>query len=339
MLCDLFSEYRATKEFKSLGSPLASPISFIGDLVENSPRFTLDRSATMMIQNMSTGDPKSFVTALPVCKSPYKTFWVEMAFRDRHDWLVAQMEKGMPIVEYEMSKQPQRLGFLYMTREDSPGYILVQPVWTHEPPVVEMASMALLINTGEGPTDAEVLKMAHELFADTSLREKNRYKRVEDVLSFAALSLRIDYVRTPWYEDFWKKIDQNAGAIRKHAEEAARYDLSAEWRFALSLLISLNSRNILGTGEVVDVTKLNKARQKAKRPLLLNHAPITLNLSPALKRRISNPSTRAHSMASAEPHMVRGHFKVRKTGVYWWSPHPRSGDADLGQVKYNVVAR
>jgi hypothetical protein len=32
-------------------------------------------------------------------------------------------------------------------------------------------------------------------------------------------------------------------------------------------------------------------------------------------------------------HLVRGHFKVRRTGLFWWSPHVRGkGEAPVGQT-------
>jgi hypothetical protein len=42
---------------------------------------------------------------------------------------------------------------------------------------------------------------------------------------------------------------------------------------------------------------------------------------------------------AARQHLVRGHFKIRKTGVYWWAPFLR-GDARHGTIKrheYEVV--
>ena len=34
-------------------------------------------------------------------------------------------------------------------------------------------------------------------------------------------------------------------------------------------------------------------------------------------------------------HLVRGHFKLRNGGVYWWRPHLR-GNPLLGQVKHTA---
>lgn len=38
------------------------------------------------------------------------------------------------------------------------------------------------------------------------------------------------------------------------------------------------------------------------------------------------------SREAARQHLVRGHFKIRRTGVYWWSPFLR-GDGTRGTVK------
>lgn len=40
-----------------------------------------------------------------------------------------------------------------------------------------------------------------------------------------------------------------------------------------------------------------------------------------------------HAATSAKRlHVTRGHFKVRKTGIFWWNQHWR-GDAKLGTVE------
>jgi hypothetical protein len=35
---------------------------------------------------------------------------------------------------------------------------------------------------------------------------------------------------------------------------------------------------------------------------------------------------------AARAHLVRGHFKIRRTGVFWWSSFLR-GDAGKGELK------
>jgi hypothetical protein len=37
-------------------------------------------------------------------------------------------------------------------------------------------------------------------------------------------------------------------------------------------------------------------------------------------------------------HFVRGHFKARKSGVFWWSPHAR-GDLSRGMVAKDYEVR
>jgi hypothetical protein len=49
---------------------------------------------------------------------------------------------------------------------------------------------------------------------------------------------------------------------------------------------------------------------------------------------VSNGQT--NQRADVEAHMVRGHFKKRKHGVYWWSPFIR-GTGELKQRKGYIM--
>ena len=81
--------------------------------------------------------------------------------------------------------------------------------------------------------------------------------------------------------------------------------------------------------------KLNKARAKAGKPALMDYHELTLRLSPGELREAHARGVRGPSHA----HMVRGHFKVRATGVYWWRPFIRGDMAEgFTEKRYRVKA-
>lgn len=335
MLCDLFAEFEALKEKPPLDPHVPEILAQIGKRVATCPRFVLDRSATLMIQTISTQDVKNFIQTLDLCRMPFKRLWVEIAFADRSEWLVEQRRLGRELSQHDSSLEPHRLGFLL---EEDNGDIVVHVVWNFVLPdltTMEMARKALVITVGR-PSDP-VRKERHfrEMMASPQERRRMNIKTEADGNWWAEMASRVDYVATPLYEPFWTLARRLGPAAVAEYEHKTMYDLAGEWRFVMALLIVLNSRNIIAIGEEEDTSRVNKARAKKGKTPILAHRPIRLNLSSVQKRRILALAT---GKGDASPHLVRGHFKVRKTGVYWWSPHARGGHADEQPRTYTVTA-
>jgi hypothetical protein len=93
-------------------------------------------------------------------------------------------------------------------------------------------------------------------------------------------------------------------------------DIEGEAPFVETIIAMMNSRNAV-EHHPVDLTALNKSRTKRGRPPFLSYRTTHLQLSQAQKRAFRAGLL---SREDAGRHRVRGHFKIRKTGVYWWSP-------------------
>lgn len=86
--------------------------------------------------------------------------------------------------------------------------------------------------------------------------------------------------------------------------------------------MALNVKNATTSESVEFTPELNAARARKNKPPLKNYTYIGSNMS--------TPDTgAAQSGKSPMAHVVRGHFKERKTGTYWWNPHI----AGKGEVK------
>jgi hypothetical protein len=72
----------------------------------------------------------------------------------------------------------------------------------------------------------------------------------------------------------------------------------------------------------------------AKKPPLTEFIVTRLNLSRGTANR---GVALGLSREAARKHPVRGHFNVRKTGIYWWSPFPRGTDEPIQRTRYAVV--
>ena len=100
-------------------------------------------------------------------------------------------------------------------------------------------------------------------------------------------------------------------------------DILGEAPFAETVIAMMNSRNAIET-RPVDLTGLNRSRAKRRKPLFLPYRTTHLRLSQAQTRAFRAGLL---SKEDAGRHRVRGHFKIRKTGVYWWSPFFRGDPA------------
>lgn len=361
MLSDAFAECLRSNLFRSLPSGFQFGLRDMARQVEQAPRFVLDRAALMMVHNLSETKYRNLVRALGVCRLPFPKMWVEFAFADRQAWLDERRRQGRHVSDNADASPPQRLGFLM---EQVGTRIRVQLAWKHG----EIPTEILERHYGEVVDAArrkelaglvEVSKKAIEIETDPDLFEADQFERLmrttapeqlaeiidehgslPEALAFSEFLARVEYVIPDNMKPFWQDIARQGKAALDQANQLARFDLANEWRFSLALLILLNSRNLIRMGEPVDVSALNKARAKKGKTPVLAHREITLSLSRIQKNRLGllNPGRTIHK--PGDPEFVMGHLKVRKTGVFWWSPHVRNAqDGVAPEIKVrNVTA-
>ncbi len=106
--------------------------------------------------------------------------------------------------------------------------------------------------------------------------------------------------------------------------------------WTITLLLLLNCKNVLIDQEVVPKSygPPRTYRKGSPKPLFSYHY-LKLPLSRSQERSVSSGDC---SRLEARAHLVRGHFKLRKSGLYWWSPFVR-GKSKLGLIhkEYEVV--
>ena len=96
----------------------------------------------------------------------------------------------------------------------------------------------------------------------------------------------------------------------------------------IATLVLMNSKNCVEVRPVEPPPKLNKARRKAGKTELLPYSTVEITLNRAASRAAGDSAEAREAMRL---HLVRGHFKVRKTGVFWWH-HFMRGDETQGVV-------
>jgi hypothetical protein len=112
--------------------------------------------------------------------------------------------------------------------------------------------------------------------------------------------------------------------IAKRLLEYALEDWGGESRFLVAILGLLNTRNVVQT-ETVDMELTNKKRERSGKRPLFSHDLIKVR--PFITASGERATEGGHR--DLRLHFVRGHFKHRRTGLFWWSMHAR-GDAKVG---------
>lgn len=113
------------------------------------------------------------------------------------------------------------------------------------------------------------------------------------------------------------------------------------WCVFVGLCVALNTKGFI---EVKDVSKNMGFKKNAlgkKEPISKHdHKFVTLSLKgreyyEQIKHECISDTIRSRSRA----HLRRGHFKQRKTGMFWWNPHMACRDAEYSITKeYKVIA-
>jgi hypothetical protein len=107
------------------------------------------------------------------------------------------------------------------------------------------------------------------------------------------------------------------------------HDVQVEMGHLFATLILMNSKNCIDIAKTEPPVKLNKARSKRGKPELLPYSTVHIELSKSQQRAVEGGLI---SREEARRHLVRGHFKVRATGVFWWGGFMR-GNAARGTVE------
>lgn len=339
MLCDQFAEYIKDPSFNLRLKVEKHAVMELSKKIKTCPRFILERDAVRTIQNITITQPSRLLSAMSMCRLPFPKLWVEFVFKDRSDWLEEMSNQGIVALYRPDASAPTRLGF-YIEQLDKEGFVMmVHPVWSHHYPVISVANKAIIMDASpDFKMDMnKFIKMDQKIRQDYSIEKQkwdNRWVMNEtEIASLIELAGRIDHIIPDYMEQLWDYINLDP-MLAEYMEGCTRYDLAAEWRFATALLTLLNSKNCVEYSKVKEFSKLNKIRTKRKQPQLLSHQVITLSLSKVQKNRMKLMGI--HSKEDMNAHLVRGHFKLRKSGLYWWAGHIRGFVGNFNIRKYKV---
>lgn len=97
----------------------------------------------------------------------------------------------------------------------------------------------------------------------------------------------------------------------------------------MDFIARINSPQIAEVKETNDFTALNRSREKKGKSALLEYRIIDLNKK---TKAVLKSLKTGEAENGRKLHWKRGHFKIRKTGMFWWNAH-LVGNPELGEVK------
>jgi hypothetical protein len=301
--------------------------------LKSAQKFLLDEYFVRAAVNVAHTRPSSIQSALKLCRLPYESVWFEFVTAHR-DWKSS-----------EGKRVPKKIG-MYCKNLDDPDIILATFCWQSEN-FLEICPYSLVLDFS---AQAPFLKTP--LWKDQ--KSQVTLELVEQKLKAAwqengipitgvekeaqasfEMSNKVILLPSPFFARLAKFLEaQNRQDTITSLLNQTQEDAWEELKFLVASLLLLNSKNRVGKEHICQ-HEANKSRvRKGKKPLYDYHV-LKLNLSKAEKNIACRNSI---SSGDVRAHLVRGHFKVRSSGVFWWSPFLR-GNLKRGFLAkdYNVV--
>jgi hypothetical protein len=277
-------------------------------------------------------DFSSLVKAFPFCRLPYPKVWIEVLHLDRPKFATSAIQAP------RFQTQPKRVGFLCTaTRKDLSAWKthLFWSISRHDRPGINAAAFALQCDMTYpiGHVDKSELdkrdnyakEFDSEFFG--KIEPHPGWRHSTDAIKMMMMNhtnvVTSDYgmpvpygVSLDKVKDFYKVVTQ-----------LARSDWAGEAAYLLSVIGLMNARNAAETLPA-NYAKLNKARIKRNDKPLFEH--YVLKIHSRIQQRVASTG-KGGDHSAMRGHFVRGHFKTRKNGIFFWHPFAR-GDFTKGRI-------
>lgn len=328
--------------------------------VEQAQRFEITEDIAQACLQLLRSRPSTMLKALSLCRLPYPTIWCEC----RGGFSDVDARPGAPIPTHQAS----------LIEEIAPQVGVITICWVHKEHstrdpmfanAIGASPFSIYFDWREDGDVRQVISRTHAAIAATTPQVRPLIGALEQGFfkqSTAEYCASFMTRRKEWHQ--WADDQHEVEALMQHerhmlpglsphcvrmmldtlsvmtpaqtsqAIKSWKLDVEGEGPFVEFFLAMLNSRNCI-TREPVDLIKFNRARAKQRKPPMLNYTRLKLSLSNN-QRRATAASGMPHD--TARWHLVRGHFKVRKTGVYWWSSFGRGDPKRAGVKREKYVA-
>jgi hypothetical protein len=258
------------------------------------------------------------IRAVPWCKPPFERCWFEAAHAERPKFNAKPIAPGLI--------RPKRVGVLIEPAQDlGKGLYDVALVWDCPPAVattgerlgdISVCAVSAVVNLGGESTEwNEALK-----FLATPGNPDMGGINDGPPLPFAFTATR-------------RYSGESVGTVILHDPRLANEmllsaigDWGGEPWFWMAVLGLINAKGGASVEAGEDRSRLNRARERSGKPALKPFHVLKVKVGSG---KSGAPLAGENAHRDLRRHVVRGHFKARKSGLYWWSPHMR-GDLAKG---------
>jgi hypothetical protein len=296
--------------------------------IRDAQKFQLSADFAAAADELRT-DFNQVAKALPLCRLPAALTWIECseAHRNRHDgygtalrWTQAPVKRVGFLLAAERPDDLSRFrAYQFWENTGEPSGMRADMPGLPPPNCIKAAMhIARFDMTGESAYSMPSGRKDEEGIAwrKASLEAREALAHVVEAqlaeysppLSFAALAGHPDLIRA--------------------ATQEMVYDWNGEPAYIEAVLALLNARNTSET-KLIDKTEHNRKRAKRGQKPLFDYYMLTIH--PRQMARV-RASYGGDAPGAVRAHFVRGHWKVRKTGIFFWLPHQR-GSLREGRVE------
>jgi hypothetical protein len=315
----LFDQIAAT-DTRSFPDPYKAEIELLKANVARAQKFVLEPSIARAADGLSRDET---VRALAWARPPFEHCWMEVAHAERPKFNVKPVAPGLI--------RPRRVGLLIEPAPDvGQGIYDFTLVWDCPAGVygdgassfnageISVCAVSAVVNLGDSSEEwrKALLQLAEPGNPDMGAPHDG------PPLPFAFTATR------KYSSESITKVVNYDPQLADRMLSMAVGDWGGEPWFWTSVLELLNAKGGAEIAPGEDRTKLNRARAKSGKPELKPFHVLKLKLGAGKSVPQAAPGERDEHR-SMRAHMVRGHFKQRASGLYWWSPFVR-GDKSRG---------
>jgi len=296
LLCDNLLQ----KSADTLAIGMAPHYEYFLDQMRVAQKFVLDKSLAEAADLLSIHEVEKVIGQ---CRAPFDTTWIECLQADRPRFATAPLNPGgeRSLTNY----RPQRVGMLMHNLGDTK---FSSHIFWNFVESKDTVGCSMFMVVGDLGDDMSWIEEKRKAFG-TSITVNDPTDPSPELVK------RVCWWPSPFFsETMTDALDAMTDELRQKFLLSQLEDWAAEMPYWWKVLALLNTRNV-AEARSVDVAGLNKARTKQRKPLFAEHKILKLRLP--IVQHVGPSSSGAPG--SMRGHFVRGHFKQRRTGLFWWS--------------------
>lgn len=285
--------------------------------LKSAARFELSPTFAEVSDQLARDNVKSFSKILPLTNLPYQNCWFEVAFADRPSFVNGTTS------EYFHSEPVSRVGLLIRTDPENPLRWVASLCWSFKSGACNISAISIVMDRSDDAIKRKNVPLPED-YEEMKLSDQETAAMID-------IESRTLHMPCPYYLEIMSMMKDQLP--RDEIIKMAVQDWKGEIMYWMGVVALINGRNVSVVEPGPDRSKLSKARVKKGKLPLMDFS--VCKIAPRIAAAYRGGSG---SGSGVRTHFVRGHFKARKTGIFWWTDHMRGHlSSDPHHRSYQVV--